>query len=51
MVHTSGTPPTGSRQEFLALAKVLQGRPLNWFEPKAVIACVVGTVNVHVIGG
>ena len=26
-------------------AKELQGKPLNWFEPKAVIACVVGTVN------
>ena len=45
MMHDSGTPPTGSREEFLARAKALQGRPLNWFEPKAVIACVVGTVN------
>ncbi len=45
MMHNSGTPPTGSREEFLARAKALQGKPLNWFEPKAVIACVVGTVN------
>ena len=44
-MHDSGTSPTGSREEFLARAKELQGKPLNWFEPKAVIACVVGTVN------
>lgn len=44
-MHGSGTPSTGSREEFLARAKALQGKPLNWLEPKAVIACVLGTVN------
>ena len=34
-----------SREEFLARVRELQGKPVNWFEPKAVIACVVGTVN------
>ena len=25
--------------------RALQGKPLNWYDPKSVIACVVGTVN------
>ena len=29
----------------MAKAGALQGKPLNWFDPKSVIACVVGTVN------
>ena len=29
----------------MARAKDFQGKPLNWFEPKAVIACAVGMVN------
>ena len=37
--------PSRSRAEFLARAKAFQGKPLNWFDPKSVIACVVGTVN------
>ena len=45
MTRTSARPPSRSREEFLARAKELQGKPLNWFEPKAVVACVVGTVN------
>lgn len=34
-----------SREEFLARVRELQGKPVNWFQPRAVIACVVGTVN------
>ena len=34
-----------SREDFLARARKFQGKPVNWFEPRAVIACVVGTVN------
>ena len=45
MTRAAAGPPTRGREEFLARAKALQGKPLNWFEPKAVIACVVGTVN------
>ena len=29
----------------MAKARALQGKPLNRFGPKSVIACVVGTVN------
>ncbi len=31
--------------ERVARAEALQGKPVNWFEPKAVIACVLGQVN------
>ena len=38
-------PPSRSREEFLARVKALRGKPVNWLEPRAVIACVVSTVN------
>ncbi len=34
-----------SREQYQARAKALQGKPINWFEPKAVIASVLGQVN------
>ena len=45
MTRTSAKAPSRSREQFLARAKALQGKPLNWYDPKSVIACVIATLN------
>ncbi len=37
--------PRRSREEFHARARELQGKPVNWFDPKTVVACVLSQVN------
>ena len=45
MAHALAIPPTRSREEFLARVKELQGKPVNWDEPRTVVVCVLTKVN------
>ncbi len=45
MAHASVILPTPNREEFLARVKELQGKPVNWREPRTVVVCVLTKVN------
>ncbi len=45
MERMTAKRPRRSREEFHARAKELQGKPVNWFDPKTVVACVLSQVN------
>ena len=45
MTYTTAKPRARSREEFLARVRELQGKPVNWLDPRTVVVCVLTKVN------